>query len=247
MKIKKLHDAYGAEILAHHEGRESYEIIEREGGFIDCYLGPLSYFRDSKKWPAYERRVLRQARGRVLDVGSGAGRVSLYLQKKGCQVTAIDNSPLALKVCRESGVKRTLCLPFEGIGKFRGNSFDTVVMYGNNFGLFGGFKKARRLLRTLFRITSPDSRIIAVSMDPYATKDPVHLAYHRFNRRRGRMGGQIRIRVRFRNYTGPWFDYLFVSRREMKSILEGTGWKVEKIIGSGGFPYVAVIGKTVKV
>jgi hypothetical protein len=60
------------------------------------------------------------------------------------------------------------------------------------------------------------------------------------------MGGQIRIRIRFRELKGPWFDYLLVSLGEMKAILAGTGWRLRKIFRSSRGPvYVAVIGKSI--
>jgi hypothetical protein len=116
-------------------------------------------------------------------------------------------------------------------------------MMGNNFGLFGSFSKARRLLRAMHRITSGDARIVAETLDPYRTKNPNHLAYHRRNRRRGRMSGQIRLRVRFGRLKGNWFDYLFVSKDELIAILDGTGWRLVKTLRSPGAVYIAVIEK----
>ncbi len=57
------------------------------------------------------------------------------------------------------------------------------------------------------------------------------------------MAGQVRIRVRYLKYATPWFDYLFVSRAEMRAILDGTGWKVRHILSSRSPAYVAVIEK----
>jgi SAM-dependent methyltransferase len=183
--------------------------------------------------------------GRALDVGCGAGRVSLYLQRRGLRVTAIDNSPLAVRVCRRRGVREARVLAIEQIPRLAGAPYDTVVMFGNNFGLFGGFMKARRLLRQFHRLTGPNAVILAESLNPYTTGEAAHRRYQRRNRQRGRMGGQIRIRVRFRDVKGPWFDYLLVSPGEMKAILAGTGWRLRQILRSGGGPvYVAVLAKT---
>jgi hypothetical protein len=55
------------------------------------------------------------------------------------------------------------------------------------------------------------------------------------------MGGQVRFRVRFRKTKGPWLDYLFVSRGELREILAGTGWELSHTIDSGGHSYLAVI------
>jgi hypothetical protein len=89
---------------------------------------------------------------------------------------------------------------------------------GNNVGLFGGFRKARILLRKLLRIMSPGGLIIAVTTDPYQTKNPIHRRYQRYNRSRGRMPGQLRIRIRHGTVIGPWFDYLLAPKREVKEI-----------------------------
>jgi hypothetical protein len=72
--------------------------------------------------------------------------------------------------------------------------FDTILMMGNNFGLFGNPKQARRLLERFHDMTSPDARIIAESLDIYNPPvDPVHRRYHLMNIRRGRMPGQVKI------------------------------------------------------
>ncbi len=127
-------------------------------------------------------------------------------------------------------------MAFEDVGPDLGR-FDTVVMYGNNFGLFGGATKARRLLRRLRPLAG---RIVASTMNPYETEDASHHAYHEHNRSRGRMPGQLRIRARYRNYTSPWFDYLLVSPQELHALVEGTSWSVKHII-HGNPLYVAVL------
>lgn len=237
-------DAYGQEVWAFFQGKESYEIVERDDGFIDLPDSPSIYFTDFKKWTKYEKEAIKFAKGKILDIGAGAGRVSLYLQRKGFDVIAIDNSPLAVKVCKKRGVKKAKVLPIEKIDIFKPNTFDTVVMFGSNFGLFGSFKKAKILLRKLHKITRSGALIIAESNDPYKTDDPVHLSYHKFNRKRGRMPGQLRIRIRFRNFIGEWFDYLIVSKKEMKEIIKDTGWKIKKFINSKkSSRYIAIIEK----
>jgi SAM-dependent methyltransferase len=213
-------DAYGQEMWHCHQGESDYEIIERDDGFIDPGTA-LQYFRQYPDWPSHEREAIQHVRGRVLDIGCGAGRVALYLQQQGQKVLGIDNSPLAVKVARLRGVASVRVLDIRDVGTLPGR-FASIVMYGNNFGLFGGRVRARRMLAAMHRITTPDARIIAAVADPYRTKDPAHLSYHRRNRERGRMGGQLRLRVRFRQFVGPWFDYLFASPDEVREIVGGT-------------------------
>jgi hypothetical protein len=165
------------------------------------------------------------------------------LQQKGLDVTGIDNSPLAIKVCRLRGLKKPKMMPIEQIGQFTPDSFDAVIMMGNNFGLFGSYKRARILLKSLSRITSPDAMIIAATRNPYLTKDPAHLAYHKLNRNRGRMPGQLKIRVRYQRYVGTWFDYLLVSKTELKEILRDTGWGIRRFIDGKDGQYIMLLAK----
>jgi SAM-dependent methyltransferase len=240
--LTKQQDAYGRLNWDHLHGKQTREIIERDDGFVDLSGGAPDYFLDFKDWGGHQRAAMKYVRGRVLDVGCGAGRCCLYLQKRGQPVVGIDVSPLAVKTCRARGVKDARVLAFTQIHRGLGR-FDTILMMGNNFGLFGSRRRARWLLRRLHGLTTPDARIVAESNDVYQTKNPDHLRYHEFNRRRGRMSGQLRFRVRYASYCSPWFDYLMVSPDEMKGILAGTGWHVGRFLKSPGSPYVAVIEK----
>jgi hypothetical protein len=151
---------------SHPRSHQAVGAVRANDGLLATNDGPKRYFSEFSAWAGRERRAMRFARGsRALDVGSGAGRVSLYLQRKG------------------------------------------------------------------------------ESLNPDQTRLSAHLRYQRRNRQRGRMGGQIRIRVRFREIKGPWFDYLLVSPAEMKAILSGTGWRLRTILRDAGPVYVAVIGK----
>jgi SAM-dependent methyltransferase len=236
-------DAYGLEILRYLEDGSGVEIVERDDGFFEKSAGPSVYFDPFRRWPGHHRRAMRFVRGRVLDVGCGAGRVAIHLQERGHEVVAIDNSPRAIEVSRRRGVHDARLVPIEKADASLG-SFDTIVMMGNNFGLFGSRAKAKRLLRRFHHLTSERGRIVAESRDPYQTEDPDHLAYQERNRRRGRMAGQLRLRVRYRHACSPWFDYLIVSTSELRELLEGTGWRLARVIDGDAGMYVAVIEKT---
>jgi SAM-dependent methyltransferase len=234
-------DAYGQEIWNCYQGVSTHEIVERDDGLIDIGSA-LPYFMDYENWPAHEREAIQRARGPVLDIGCGAGRVALYLQGRGHRVLAIDNSPLAVRVAKARGVRTTRVSSIDQIPSLRG-TFRTIVLYGNNFGLFGGLKKARRLLAAMRGITAPDALIIASTANPYTTCEAVHLAYHQRNRERGRMAGQIRLRIRYAQFRGRWFDYLFASQDEVRSIVERTGWAVSEMVGSPGPEFAVVLRK----
>ncbi len=241
-RLSDAEDAYGHLMYDCYQGAHSQEIVERDDGYVAVSHGPALYLAEYTDWPLCQKQGIRFARGRALDVGCGAGRVALHLQQKGLDVLGIDTSPLAVEVCKLRGVKDARVLSVTQVSGRLG-LFDTIVMYGNNFGLMASRKRARWLLKRLHGMTGPQARIIAESRDPYQTRDPGHLAYHERNRRRERMAGQLRLRVRYKGYRTPWFDYLLVSKEEMQKILDGTGWRVERFIDSDSSPYVAVIEK----
>lgn len=243
--MKDGQDAYGHEMWDYFKGRNAYEVVERNDGYVDTSkVAPELYFAPFSDWPAIERRAVGYAKGRVLDVGCGAGRVSLYLQDhRNLDVLGMDNSPLAIRVSEGRGLRKAALVAFQDI-RFPADSFDTIVMFGNNFGLFGSRSRAKRLLRRLYKMTSAGALLLAESNDSYQTNQPEHLRYHQLNRKKGRMSGQVRIRIRFRRHVGEWFDYLLASPEEMRDIAKDTGWVVDRFIRSRGSSlYVGVLKK----
>src|ERR1043166_856906 len=110
-------DGCGQLIYAHYKGRTSAEIIQRDDGWFGVSAGAPAYFAPFERWPTVQRRAIPQVRGRVLDVGCGAGRVALYLQERGHDVVAIDISPLAVKTCRLRGVRDARVCSITSVGR----------------------------------------------------------------------------------------------------------------------------------
>ena len=240
-------DVFGQQLYDHHRGllpEDFREVGERDDGYIQVYEHPRWYFAQFDEWYPHLRKAMKYVRGRTLDIGCGAGRVSLHLQQNGVSVVGIDHSPLAIQICRERGLSDARVCPVTRISAAKLGIFDSILLSGNNFGLLKNPKRARWILRRFYKMTTDGGRIIAETTDPYATDDPAHLAYQERNRAHGRMSGQYRHRERYRNLKGPWFDWLFVSRDEMRDIVAGTGWMISEFIEPEGAQYVAIIEKT---
>jgi SAM-dependent methyltransferase len=239
----ELGDAFGMTLMECWEsGAEPcqvLELIERDDGYLEGN-DASQYFAPPPLWGTLERWACEQASGRVLDIGAGAGRHALHLQESGFHVVALDVSPLAAEVCRRRGVREVAVGTVSEFHARGITGFDSMLMLGNNLGLLGDARYARRLLETLAAIASPGAMIIGQGMDPYATDNPLHLAYHERNRTRGRLPGQNRMRVRHKNLATPWFDYLFCSIGELEQILENSPWQLQRceVEGAG---YIAVL------
>lgn len=237
-------DAYGHAIRDYHETGDGFEVVERDDGWIGPSGGPADYFRRYEEWPARQRDAMEHVHGRVLDIGCGAGRHALYLQEQGHEVVGIDVSPNALAVCRDRGLDDVRELGIGDVDQLDG-PFDTVLMLGNNFGLVGTSETAPDRLHALAAVTASGATLIAESRDPYATDDPHHLAYHGDNEARDRLGGALRIRVRYKRHATEWFDYLLASPAEMETIVGGTPWRVAHFIDGDedAAEYVGILRK----
>ena len=183
--LKDSQDAFGHVMSDLFYRKEVYEIIERDDGFVSPSLGLNFYFSEYDDWLESEKASMEYVSGKVLDIGCGAGRHSLYLQRQGFDVVGIDNSPLAIEVCKARGMRETRVLPITRVGRQLG-IFDTILMLGNNFPLVANIKRAKWLLGRFYTMTSESGIIIAQTRDPYQTDEPEHLAYHARNRQHGR-------------------------------------------------------------
>ncbi|MBN2542112.1 methyltransferase domain-containing protein [bacterium] len=242
--LKDIQDAFGHEIFDYYKDKSGFEIVERDDGYIDISYGPQHYFLEYKGWPTSEKMAMKHVSGRVLDVGCGAGRHSLYLQSKGFNVAGIDSSPLAITVCRKRGMRDARIIPITRLNH-RVGIFDTIIMMGNNFALLGKPKRVKWMMRRFYNMTTDGGKIIAQVRDPYQTDVPEHLAYHAQNRKKGNLSGEARIRVRYKKYVTPWIDFLMVSLNEMKQILEGTRWQVQGVIDGEGGEYIIILEKLI--
>lgn len=115
-------------------------------------------------------------------------------------------------------------------------------MLGQGLGVLGSQSAARRLLGKLSRITSARGRSVAETFDPHVRADEVRRRYRERNLARGRMAGQLRVRVRHEELSTRWFDWLQVSPSELECLLEGTAWRLTRTFGQSP-SYVAIIDR----
>ena len=126
MKLSPHEDAIGRAVFdRYHETGHGYEIVERSDGLFTPSGGPGLYLSPYHTWPRHERAALREARGRVLDVGCNAGRHALHLQKRGHEVVGIDISPLAIRTARLRGLEDARVMSITQIDATLG-TFDTI-------------------------------------------------------------------------------------------------------------------------
>lgn len=223
-------DAWGQALLAAADGHETVVVLERDDGLIE--LDPFvvrNYFGEPDSWSDRDRWAMQRTVGTVLDLGAGAGRAALALQAASRPVLALDVSRGAIEVCKRRGVDQCFVGTVDALVETKPAPFDSILALGSNLGLLGSRTGADGLLNALAAISAPDAVIVGTGRDPYATDDPLHLAYHEANRQHGRLPGQVTLRVRHRALATPWFDLLWCSIEELAELCQPTPWRVADV------------------
>ena len=144
--------------------QENSEDLQTETSISELDDLPVSYlFRDYQEMNALEKKALDLSFGKVLDVGSGAGSHSLYLQnERKLEVTALDISPKSIEVCKARGVKNAIC---EDLLQFSEKNFDTVLLLMNGTGIFQSLEHIDQYLQKLKSLVAENGQILIDSTD----------------------------------------------------------------------------------
>ncbi len=175
------------------------------------------YFRDMEKMPELEWNALQQCKGRVLDIGAGAGSHALALQQMDTEVTALDFSPLNVSVMEARGVRHVLCQDFFTLS---GQQYDTLLMMMNGIGLAGTLDGLRKFFTHARQLLLPGGQLLFDSSDiayMYEGKPPTSGDYY----------GQVLYQYEYRRQQSDWFYWLFVDRKTLAKVAAEEGWDTQ--------------------
>ena len=231
-------DIWGRIFLDAWRGEKHPHSFHRDDGNVGIAESAAHYFERPRS--ITEREVLQTLRGRVLDLACGAGRYALYLQELGCDVVAVDSSPGAIEVCRERGCRDARVIAIDDVDATLG-MFDAIVCMGNSFGMDSSLTTMPSRLRRMATILPPNGKLIVSMIDPLATVDPAHLAYHTRNRDAGRPVGLARMRVGYRSQLGDWQELWMPTPAELDVAARVAGWGVVASLADGNsYVYIAI-------
>ena len=240
--LRDYQDAYGHMLKDYLDGKGGWEIVESSVGYFSVSGGPEQYFSEYDDWADHDKEAMKYVQGRVLDVGCAAGRHSLYLQERGFEVVGIDDSPLAVEVCRKRGLRDVRAMSLMQVSKAMGE-FDTVLCLGGSFSYMFARKRIGWLLKKIYGLTTREGRIVARIRNPYVTVLPEFLELHELNRQQGKMAGEMRLRIRYKRYVTPWIDYFMLSPEELEDFLAENGWRIEYLNEGDDGLYLAIMEK----
>lgn len=218
-------DIFGLAFLDYLQGQTQEHILVKINISEPEEL-PVSYFfRNYKQMPAWEKLVMKQCSGRVLDAGAGAGTHALYLQNRGMDVTAIDLSPGAVACMQQRGIKKAFHADFLS---FQNGQFDTILFLMNGAGMAQYLNQLAPLLRHAKSLLSPKGSIFVESTDllyMYEDEEDGSVAINLA----GNYYGEIVYQLEYKQWIGKPFDWLFVDFENLADAADLVGLDCQMI------------------
>lgn len=228
-------DPMGAAILDFQKQGKAARLRVLSSMFEEDEMPVTHLFRSVSKMPLLEQKALQLAKGRVLDIGAGAGCHTLALQEKGFTVKAIDISPLSCEAMKLRGVKDAECINL--FDDHLGTGFDTILLLMNGTGIAGKIEHLPALFQRLKALLNPSGQILIDSSDLkyiYENEDgsfDINL--------NGAYYGEVDYQMIYKNVKGDRFDWLYVDFPLLKSIAETCGLHGELVAEGEHYDYLA--------
>lgn len=180
-------------------------------------------FRGFEKMNDVEKCALAACRGRILDVGAGAGCHSLVLQARGLDVDAIDISPGCVEVMRKRGVEKA---HHHNILDFKNSHYDTVLMLMNGLGISGSLDGLNLFIQYLDTLLAPGGQLLADSTD--LTGKFLKKGEAVYNAEEGYCGETDFVMI-YKGLRSDPFNWLYVDFELLHTICSFHGFQCDKL------------------
>jgi len=232
----------GAAIQDYHKYGKADTLIVRSSMFDDDEIPVKDLFREYTDMPELEQQALKEASGRILDVGAGSGCHSVALQKMGKHTVAIDISSLSVEVMRERGVDAR-CVNF--YDEEFNERFDTVLMLMNGTGIIGNLDNIPAFFARMRQLLNPGGSILIDSSDlRYLFEEEdgslmIDLADDYYGLLDYRMQYVGAVTPELEGISGDTFDWLYLDFDSLAFYAEENGFRAELIEEGGHYDYLA--------
>jgi SAM-dependent methyltransferase len=228
MTMQTAYDPHGDALLDCFHGDASAMLVCHQDGVRDDV--PAAFWLREEIDPL-EALALDLCRGRVLDLGAGAGVHALDLQRRGLTVTAVDIAPQCVEIMRARGVRDARAADLHA---FPGGPFDTIVSLCNGLDKVGRLADLPRFLDRMRELLAPGGQFIADSFDLRVGAGEARLAELARKTAAGRYFGEMDLRFEYRARSGAPFPVLQVDYETFAEIAGRHGWTCERLRADGG-------------
>lgn len=226
-------DLWGNALLDYCRGVQGEPLVLHTS-FGDPEVVPMDKFiRDTSDFSELELLALDLCKGPVLDIGAGVGCHSRFLQQRGQPVTALEKSPGACKLMRQSGIMDVV---EQDIYHFTGSGYQTALMLMNGLGLAGKLDNLSIFLEQVSSRLSPGGQILADSCD-------VQYLYQDRSLPKEYYYGEQRYCYEYKGVKDVTFPWLFIDMDRLKDEAGKIGFTVQ-IIFIQGEQYLARIQRS---
>ena len=161
--LKVMKDLFGKAMLDFQTNNNPENLITETTISEEDEMSVAYLFRSFDEMPLIEQIALQTAKGKILDVGCGAGSHSLYLQNQHQHnVTAIDISANAIKTCKLRGILKA---KVQDVMTLKNEKFDTILLLMNGAGMCGKLNKVGSFLIKLKSLLNSNGQILLDSSD----------------------------------------------------------------------------------
>ena len=231
-------DILGTALLDYYHGKYTEDILT-ETNITEEDIMPLPYlFREYAEMPSIEQKALDLSYGKTLDVGCGAGIHSLYLQKKGIKVTAIDTSKGAVEVCKLRGVENVQHIDLLAL---KGEKFDTILLLMNGTGIFQKLEFVSKYLQKLKSLLTPKGQILIVSSDLKYMFDAAQ-EENIFISEKGYYG-ELEFTMKYKGKESAPFSWIYLDEALFKKKCHANGFNFKLVCKGNHHNYLAKLTK----
>ena len=219
-------DLLGQALLDYQAGRHAAALTVHCSAAADESLPAAYFFRTLLAMPELERQALDECRGRVLDLGAGAGCHALELQSRGfADVRAIDQSAGAVRVMQARGVREAARHDIFAPRPAQQPPYDTLLLLMNGLGLAGTLAGLDKLLAHARTLLAPDGQILATSSDvSYLFEDEDGALVLDLN---ADYYGEVTYQFTYQGETGEQFPWLFIDAALLEDAARQAGYQVD--------------------
>ena len=228
-------DLFGKAILDYQTNNSPEDLITETSISDEDEMSVAYLFRSYAEMPLIEQKALQLSKGRVLDVGCGAGSHSLTLQDdRNLEVTSIDISPNAIQTCTLRGLKNA---KVQDIMALENEKYDTILLLMNGTGIFGTLKQTANFLQKLKSLLNPNGQILIDSSDILYMFDddedggkwiPGDGYY-----------GELTFTLRYKNQKEEEFPWLYLDYNTLQNAAFANGLQCEMILEGEHYDYLA--------